>query len=267
MNTISTQPAVPSPQEQAHRLFSGLAAALFDLDNTLIETHIDFPLMKREMLALVARYGLDPAPLTERDILGIVEAARESLQEAGREADSTRFRTEAFARLEEIEIEHCAAPVELPGASELLAALRARAVPVAIVTRNCRAVAERLIRQGRLACDVLLAREDVARTKPHPDHLNDALHALAQQNARPDFPPAACLMVGDHWMDVAAGRAAGMRTIGLRRQRPADFFAPAPPDLLVGDMAELWRLVEEAGRREEEGAEPASACPTSRHVG
>lgn len=241
MNSVPVQLAA-DPRLQARRLFSDPAAALFDLDNTLIETHIDFPKMKRAMLALAERYGLDPELLVPLDILGVVEAVCQTLHAARCEPDAARFRAEAFAQLAEIEAAECANPVELEGAAELLAALRERNVPVAIVTRNCRAVAEQLIAFGRLHCEALLAREDVVRVKPHPDHLRDALTAL-QPHREESLLPAACVMVGDHWMDVAAGRAAGMRTVGVRRNRPTDFFAEAMPDLLVNDMAELWALV------------------------
>ena len=54
-------------------------------------------------------------------------------------------------------------------------------------------------------------------------------------------------MIGDHWMDVAAGHAAGMRTVGFTRNRPADFFAEAMPDLLVDGAAELLALIENEG--------------------
>ena len=54
-------------------------AVLFDLDGTLVETNIDFPLMKREVLALAARHGLDTGGLVELDILGVVERAAELL--------------------------------------------------------------------------------------------------------------------------------------------------------------------------------------------
>ena len=47
-------------------------------------------------------------------------------------------------------------------------------------------------------------------------------------------------MVGDHWMDVQAGKAAGMATVGiLTPGRPDDFFAAHPPDRLIRDLREL----------------------------
>ena len=53
-------------------LLARVEAALFDLDGTLVETNIDFPLMKREMITLAQEQGLDPQALARLDILAIV---------------------------------------------------------------------------------------------------------------------------------------------------------------------------------------------------
>ena len=232
-----------SLSEQARAVFSGLTAALFDLDNTLIETHIDFPAMKQRTLDLVSEHDISVAPFRDLDVLSIVDAATELLRARSTASDvATDFHNRAFRMLAQIEEEECANPTELPGAREFLERLHQNQISIGIVTRNCRAVSERLIVHGHLPCDVLLAREDVPRTKPDPVHLLTALEVLATRK------PAAhsadtCVMVGDHWMDVMAGRNAGMRTVGLLRGRPEDFFTPAPPDLLVQDMEELGALV------------------------
>jgi phosphoglycolate phosphatase len=229
-------------------LFNGLRAALFDLDGTLIETHIDFAQMKREMLSLVSRYGVDTEPIRGLDVLRLVEAARAHLEAAGRHGEGYRLRLEAFARLEEIEREQCASPVELPGAAQLLAILHTRGVRIGIVTRNCRSVSLRLLRAGNLICDTLVTRDDVPRTKPDPAHLRAALAAMGDEtlhwlhsggSAEASSAPPPIVMVGDHWMDIQAGHAAGVWTVGLLRGRSPDFFAPAPPHLLVNEIADL----------------------------
>src|SRR5947207_9703170 len=83
--------------------FLGARAVLFDLDGTLVETHIDFPQMRREMLALIERYGVDPSSPGSTDILTVVEFARRSLVSRGEVDRAAALRREAFARLEEIE--------------------------------------------------------------------------------------------------------------------------------------------------------------------
>lgn len=220
-------------------LMNDVQAALFDLDNTLIETHIDFPDMKRRVLALGKKWGVETDEMAGMDILAIVERVTAILKSITMSGADVGFHDAAWTLLAEIETEQCGHPVLLPGAAQVLHELQRRGVPVAVVTRNCRAVSEQLLSRGDLRCDALLAREDVAKTKPHPEHLLAALRALAAQYDTA-LEPARCLMVGDNVMDVQAGRAARMRVVGLRRGKPDTHFVACVPDLLLEDMAEFW---------------------------
>ncbi len=224
------------------RLFDGIRVALFDLDGTLIDTHIDFAAMKLEMLDLVAEQGLVSDRLRSLDILAIVEEGTELVRRTTGHAAARAFRAAAFDRLRQIEVEQCASPVELVGASELLAALRSNGVKVGIVTRNSREVAQKLTERGRLHRDVLVTRDDVRRTKPDPDHLREALRLLGAHG----LPHDAVIMVGDHWMDILAGRRAGCRTVGLLRSRGPGWYDRAQPDVLFEDIAELARVYEDS---------------------
>ena len=48
------------------------------------------------------------------------------------------------------------------------------------------------------------------------------------------------MMVGDHVMDVRAGRAAGLATLGgLLPERPPDYFIEAQPDGVIRELPEL----------------------------
>ncbi len=224
--------------------FASVRAALFDLDGTLIQTQIDFDEMRRAMHHLVQRYGV-PVDPGVRDILAIVEEARTILYECGDTERAAELRREAFAVLERIEEEHCQNPTVVPGAAPLLDYLHRRSIGIGIVTRNCRRVSEQLVRVGKLTYDVLVTRDDVSRTKPHPEHLDHALQLLSVE--RLEHKPIPAVITGDHWMDVQAGRAAGIRTIGLLLGRSEAFFAPAMPDLLVNELADLLPLVEQDG--------------------
>ena len=214
--------------------FEGIRAALFDMDGTLVETDIDFPLMKQEMLALGERHGIAASELQGLDILAVVNAVVGRLPED----EGMRVRGEAYRTLERIELARKDAASAIPGALDLLCALRNAGILIGIVTRNCRAAVQALLDLTGVFCDVLLTRDDVANTKPHPDHL---LRALEMLDVRPDE----ALMIGDHWMDIQAGRAAGARTIGfLRPDRPEGFFDVCPPDLIIRDLGELLACAE-----------------------
>lgn len=226
--------------------FIGLRAALFDLDGTLIETHIDFGLMKREMIRLAEQEGVDPEGLSGLDALAIVERARRDIACRAGEERGREFCRRAFSLLEEIEVSHCAHPVEIPGAQELLRELERASIAAGIVTRNCRRVAEKLVRDAGLAHGALLTRDDVPRTKPDPAHLHAAIAALGLDPAPAPASTLPYAMIGDHWMDAQGGRAACMRTVGILRGRPDAFFAPSPPDLLVDELADLVPIAREA---------------------
>ncbi len=73
--------------------------------------------------------------------------------------------------------------------------------------------------------------------KPQPGMLRDAAAEL-------DIDLRASIMVGDRWSDIAAGRAAGCRTVFIDRgydERPPD-----GPDAVVGSMAAAARVILEA---------------------
>ena len=211
------------------------AAALFDLDGTLVRTFIDFPALRREMRALAARRGVADAVADEDDILGIVAKAADALPPD----DGRAARREAYALLESLEEEGCAHPEPIAGASALLAGLRASGVGVGIVTRNSRRVAARLLARMDLPHDVLSAREDTDEFKPHPAPVLLAC-------ARLGVSPARSAMVGDLWADVAAGRAAGVRfTVGIRwpDEHPSDRFARCPPDFEVTSLVDAGEIL------------------------
>lgn len=218
-----------------HAIFHDAQAALFDLDGTLVETGIDFAKLRQATLQLIAEYGVDTSPLQTLDVLGAIEHAVQQLKANGLEEQSTQLRTRGFARLQAMEMAYCAAPRPVQGVYELLSALQQRNVRIGIITRNDRIVSLRTLEQLQIPYELLVSRNDVQRVKPHPEHV---LVALQQWNV----PPARCVVVGDYWMDVQAGKAAGCRTVGIwRPDTPINPFRNHPPDLLVHALYELMQ--------------------------
>ncbi len=215
-------------------LFPPLRAVLFDLDGTLIETHIDFPAMTRAMGELAAAHGV-PNHITEgKDILGLVESAAQDVQTRG--GDGVALRRTAFAVLQDMEIAGCSQPTLLPGTHALMTALIARGIKIGVVTRNCRAVSVGLLARFALPHHLLLTRDDVPLTKPNPEHLWEALHLLGEK-------PEDAAMIGDHFMDIEAGVKAGCAaTLGVLGRNSPDWFAPCPPSALARDLAEAAPL-------------------------
>lgn len=206
---------------------------MFDLDGTLVETDIDFSKLRSATLQLIAEYGLDPLPLRELDALGAVEQAVETLRLEGKEDAAEELRQRAFARLQAMEMAYCATPRPVPGMYDLLHALKEQDVRIGIITRNDREVSLRTLSSLQIPYDLLVSRDDVQKVKPHPQHVMVALEKW-------EIAPTRCVVVGDYWMDVEAGRAAGCRTVGIwRLDVPINPFRNHPPDVLVRELKAL----------------------------
>lgn len=231
-----------------HAIFQNAQAVLFDLDGTLVETGIDFSKLRSATLQLIAEYGVDPLPLQELDALGAVEQAVETLRLQGNEDAADELRKRAFARLQAMEMAYCATPRPVPGMYDLLNALREQDVRIGIITRNDREVSLRTLSSLQIPYDLLVSRDDVQKVKPHPQHVMVALEKW-------EIAPARCVVVGDYWMDVEAGRAAGCRTVGIwRLDVPINPFRNHPPDVLVRELKALI----------DTGAD-AEVCPPETH--
>lgn len=112
---------------------------------------------------------------------------------------------EATADLIQLEVDHAADVVPIPGARELLEALPHGAW--AVVTSGGRAIATaRMASAGLVPADVLVTGEDVERGKPFPDP-----YLLAAQ--RLQMSPQRCAVFEDAPAGIAAARAAGVETV------------------------------------------------------
>lgn len=208
-------------------------SVLFDLDGTLVETDIDFPLMRREMVTLAIEIGMDASAVSGLDILAMVDTAVHFLASQGKSGEAARLRSRAMQILEDIELRHAERTCEIPFARELVHELRQQEIGIGIVTRNCRKASEISLKITGIKPDVLICREDTIKHKPDPQQLNIALGLL-------NASPRNSVMVGDHIMDVQSGKAAGMKTIGfLRETRSPDFFDKIEPDYIARDLKEV----------------------------
>ncbi len=198
-----------------------ITTLVFDFDGTLANCPYDFAQMRRAILATAREYGVDPAQL---EGFGLLEAIAEGARLLG--DDPTRagaFHALAMHRLCAIEYEAAAETYLLPGVVEALRQLRDAGYRLGVVTRNSAAAVERIIGEVALPVDAMLTREAVARPKPHPEHAEQMLRLLGGT-------PELSLMVGDHPMDIAMGKSAGMGTAPCSpASRAKQTCAPARP--------------------------------------
>ena len=130
----------------------------------------------------------------------------------------------------------------LPGAVELLTALKTAGVPFGIATSGRRPEIDRSL--DVLGIDeqtVVIERGDVTRAKPEPD-----LFLACQQ--RLGVPPGECYVVGDAVWDLLAARRAGILSIGLLSGGYGeDELVSAGAFRVYRDAAELHESLDELG--------------------
>ena len=188
---------------------------IFDLDNTLADSAIDFDALRQEL-------GIPPGKpiLEEIDTRPDAEAAL------------------LHRRLGELERDFARRATPLPGVHEMLTALAGRGAQLGILTRNSRANALETLAVCGLAdffdAAHILGRDEAA-PKPDPAGI---LRLLAAWNTTPQT----AVMVGDFHYDLEAGRRAGVATIYYDAGHQDLWTAQA--DMRVQSHAELISLIQ-----------------------
>jgi phosphoglycolate phosphatase len=227
----------------AHWRGQRLAAVLFDLDGTLLDTAADIALALNRALA-----EYDCTPLAEDEVRRMVgrgspvlieraAAGQSRIIDAATQAAMLERFFHHYGRLEESS-EDSAQPYI--GAAESLRTLHDAGLRTAVVTNKHHRFAEALLKRLGLAdwVDVLIGGDTCARRKPDPQPLLFACESL-------HVPPSESLMVGDSVNDVQAARAAGMPIIcvsyGYNEGRDP---RTLECDLLLDSLAELPALLQ-----------------------
>jgi len=218
--------------------FRHVRAVVFDFDGTLAVLNIDFGAMRRAIFELLREFRVDEETIKEKYLLEVIEEAYPLLK-ARSPSVADAFYKRAHQALEEIEFKAAEQGRMIPGVERMLQDLRAKGLKVGIVTRNCEEAVRRVFPAIRGHCDVFLSRNSIKNVKPHPDHLLSAMKALRVFGAE-------TVIVGDHTIDIRAGKAVGMKTIGVLTGRTkredfeeagADYVLDAAPDIsgLLGE--------------------------------
>jgi HAD superfamily hydrolase (TIGR01509 family) len=201
------------------------AAVLWDMDGTLVDTE---PYWMAAEIALVESYG---GSWTHEDAIqlvgsGLWHSAR-VLQSRGVELTED----EIISALTDRVLEQVALRVPWrSGSLELLAELRERGIPTALVTMSIRRMAQIVADAvGFRAFEAIVAGDDVTHSKPHPEPYERAAELLG-------VSPRDCIAIEDSEPGVASAVAAGAVVIAV------------PLHIPIGESADyaVWQGV--AGR-------------------
>lgn len=205
-------------------------ALIFDLDNTLIHSTIDFVGTRHRLIDALEAAGAAPAPreaLLREPIPALVAMGEAADPDVGRAMWAIVAAAEAEGLRHAVAVEH---------AHEVLAALRARGFRLAVLTNNAREGVEPKLRELDLAryFDVVATRSEVPALKPSPEGIRYILRRLP--------PVRRAYVVGDAWIDGRAAADAGARFIGFGPRREASLERGVRPWAWIADLRELLTL-------------------------
>lgn len=215
-------------------------ALLFDFDGTLSRLTLDFDLMRRRIAGLAEGFlGERPEP-DGSPVLEWLDTLAAEVREFD-EALGLEFHCRGRLVIQATELDAAREAELFPFTRTLLARLREGGVKTGVLTRNSTAAVKTVFPDIADCCDAFIAREDAPKLKPDPAH---ALAVLA----RLGVAPGRALMVGDHPLDIAAARSAGVAAAAVfSGNTPEAALAAAGPDFLARDCAELAEQLKAAG--------------------
>ncbi|MER7762367.1 HAD family phosphatase [Streptomyces sp. NPDC097619] len=208
---------------------SDLAAVLFDMDGTLVDTE---GLWWRVTEELAASLGHRLGPADAPEVVG--RAVEDTAAHLARVTGTTDPAAPAalaealgaafLTRVEE------GTPLR-PGAQALLTALEAEGVPFALVSASPRTVVDSVTRGalGHVPFALTLSADDVARTKPHPEPYLAAAGLLG-------VPIEHCVAVEDSPDGAASAEAAGCPLLVVPSLLPVP---PSPRRRFADSLAEV----------------------------
>ena len=212
-------------------------AVLFDLDGTLIDSA---PIYYQIIDIVFER-------------LGVPSVSRETLQEAMDDGDfdwdfvlpaSMKSRKQELIAEARVIIDHIAPPLFrqqlklIPGAAGVCEKIAACSLKIGLVTSTPRdyiAIKMAPLRKAGIEklLQVIVAADDVINKKPHAEPLVLCSDKLG-------LAPEMCVYVGDTRVDIRAGNAAGMQTVGvLTGFDDYDALMNENPGLIVDSVARL----------------------------
>lgn len=208
-------------------------AVIFDLDGLLVDSE---PLAANAMAGFLASYGIQVNPATQARMLGrrLSEAIAIAQDDYAIDAPLAIL-SEQYSEARKAALRGSVQP--MPGANEILRAVRSASMRIALATSGMRSHADISLMETGLSglFDIEVTGDDVKRGKPAPD-----LFLLAAE--RLGVAPQSAVVLEDSPLGVEAAVRAGMQVIAVQNGRQTMPEFPVEPTVRVQslDDARAW---------------------------
>ncbi|HHV95533.1 MAG TPA: HAD family hydrolase [Clostridiaceae bacterium] len=211
---------------------------IFDMDNTLLQSKINFAAMKKDTYDYIVKLGLLPenSELLNLTTAKIIERALESATKKGKMTEELKKEIWSIpTKYEVLGMEK--APLE-PGVEDLIKALYGKFLLV-VVTNNSVEAAIRAFRDNNIYqyFDLIVGREMVKSLKPSPDGF---IYVLERYKT---ISPDEWLSVGDAWLDGKASIDVGIKFISYKGDIQKMNTMGVYPYAEINDIREVLRFI------------------------
>lgn len=172
-------------------------AVVFDLDNTLVDSKVDFARMRSLIEDYIIEKHPGIGPLKARTTMELIETFAEHGDDGLEEDLVTIHRI-----MDETEIESSGKATPLIDVIEVLASLREMGLKLGLLTRSCEDYSRRVLGDSIGIFDSISCRSPGKPAKPDPAPLEEMARDM-------DVDVQKTLLVGDHVMDGHCARSAG----------------------------------------------------------
>lgn len=188
-------------------------AVVFDLDGTLVESHIDYEKMGEQIKVLLAKMGMTEHIEDRRKAYQVIRGGAETLLEYGLPEENLEATlVELDNVMNGIELEALPTMLLKPNAHETLKDLQKDGYRLGIATRSHGGYAVKALAKFKMShyFHGVVGRDETPHPKPDPRHLLSTIELI---KARPEET----LYIGDTTTDLTTSLAANVDFVGYWR--------------------------------------------------
>jgi len=221
-------------------MVKSFSAVIFDLDDTLIKSNIDFIEMRNAMIDFLRQnlpFGIELD--TSKSTYEIIQYAIRMLNEHGLSDTVLHVTSELNRIMTDIEMKYVSKAKLIEGVAEVLNRLKSKGIKIGILTRSCRKYTDEMLRASELSVlvDEVAARDDSDSPKPDPSQVYSLMKRMSVKSDD-------VVMVGDHPIDWLCAKNAGIRFVGVLTGRWAKEQEQQLGEAVVPSVRELPDLLD-----------------------